>query len=192
MTTFRYVTVIFAIIFGVGATVWGFSEMQSFHSSPLAWEALRRFAPLVIIGATIVGLLSRWLKINLLATGVVLIGAIAVSTGTIWPLLVTTWIAAASYALGGTILSLLKLGADEFSCTTTGLIGVLIYGTAIGLLAHWPVNYPGVYGILLAAPLLWRWRSVTGLIGSAGQRWRSCADFKWHDTTSVLVALVQL
>lgn len=190
MTKSRSITVVLALILGASATLWGFSEMQSFATSPLAWGALRRFVPLVIIGLGIVSLLSSLLKINPLAAGTVLTGAIAVGTGAVWPLLVAAWFAGASYVLGGAILALLRVDPGKLSGTTTGLVGALTYGTAVGLLAHFPVNYPGVYGVLLAAPLVWRWRAVGRLISTTGQCCRSLSDFIWHDVVIVLVALV--
>jgi hypothetical protein len=55
------------------------------------------------------------------------------------------------------------LNADAGSWVSQLLVGAGLYGTAVGLLAHFPANYPGVYGIALAVPLvaarklLWQW-----------------------------------
>jgi len=190
MAQIRSLTILFALILVASATLWGFSQMPWPSTSPFAWDSLRCSATLLVIGAVVLGVLSSWLKVNRLATGSVAACVIAIFTGTVWPLLVTIWFAFASYVLGRAILDLLKIDKENLPNITAALVGAGTYGTAVGLLAHFPINYPSLYGLALAAPVVLGWRSVYEAVRSLGQNCTAPSEAKWHDLAIALVALV--
>ena len=147
------------LLVGVMLTAWGLAHL----SKPvLPWwgGGLYRYVIFLIICTFLVISGSIWSKRDALFIGVAIAVGLALLTGGLWPVLVTLWFAAASTILGRSILSLLRLSAVEDNWTVNCLVGAGIYGTATGLLAHFPVNYPGVYGVALALPLLFGWRVV--------------------------------
>lgn len=136
---------------------------------------------------------SFWSKKSPLLIGGAVATGLALLSGALWPLLVALWFALASAILGRSILAVLKINTGE-AWLTNFLVGAGVYGTAVGLLAHFPVNYPGVYGAALALPLLLGWRAVVAqgqsfLISFAK---RGGAGFKSNrlDVAIAVVALV--
>ena len=84
-------------------------------------------------GAVIVEVLTRWMRIGYLIAGAITAGLIAVLSGAIWALLVTLLFVVASFVVGRFVLAYLS--------------GAVVYGTAAGVLARFPVNYPGLEGV---------------------------------------------
>ena len=109
--------------------------LGSYHAS---WSNLT--LTLTAIFATILSiyLISRLLKINYYAVFAIIV----VSSGNIWPLLVALWILTAGYALGSKFVSFLKINSCYLDDLSILLIGLGIYATIIGLLAHFSINYP--------------------------------------------------
>ncbi len=196
MAKIQSLTILLALILGISATLWGFSQMSWPSASLFAWDSLRRYATFLVVGIVVIGALSVWLKINRLLTCGILACVISILTGTFWPLLVTIWFGFASYMLGVAILTGLKIDKNKLPNITTALLGAGAYGTAVGLLAHFPINYPGLYGLALAAPIVLGWRSilreyrVQQAIGSWGSYLHQPPESKWHDLAISLVALV--
>ena len=169
MMRIRSLTIPLVIVFGAAATLWGFSQMSWPTASPFAWDPLRRDSTFMVVSAVVVVAISAWLKVNRLAAGSVVACCIAILTGSTWPLLVTIWFAFASYILGRAILALLKIDKEKLPNITAALIGAGAYGTAVGLAAHFPINYPGLDGLALATPVVLGWCSVCATVRSFGQ-----------------------
>lgn len=148
-----------ALITGAVLTGWGVGHLSR---SVLPWwgGGLSRYVIFLIICTSLVISGSLWSKRNELFIGVAIAVGLALLSGAMWPVLVTLWFAAASAIFGRSILSLFCLRTEKDNWLVNCLIGAGIYGTAVGLLAHYPVNYPGVYGVALALPLLLGWRVV--------------------------------
>lgn len=190
MAQLRSLAILATIAGTVATTLWGLSQMQSTALSPFAGGSLRWSALYILFGALAIDQLSSRMKINRLAAGCVLACAISVLTGTILPLLVTIWFAFASYALGGAIFDIFKISKDKLSGITAVVVGAGAYGTAVGLAAHFPINYPGAYGFALAIPVALRWRSIrTGLLSLAEDA-KKPSESKWQDLAISLVGLV--
>jgi 4-amino-4-deoxy-L-arabinose transferase-like glycosyltransferase len=148
------------LLAGTLLTIWGLAHMQWPNALPWTGPALRRYAAFMIVCAALVIGSSYWSKRTpLLAGGAVAVG-LALLGGALWPLLVTLWFAFASTLLGRAILAVLRKRNGEEDWLISFLVGAGVYGTAVGLLAHFPVNYPGVYGIALALPIILSWRVV--------------------------------
>jgi 4-amino-4-deoxy-L-arabinose transferase-like glycosyltransferase len=188
MARIGYLTIFSAIILGAATTLWGFSQM-SWPTTSSLWVLLRHPVFFVAVGAVVLGALSSFLKVNRLATGIGATFAIAICTSTIWPLIVTIWFGFASYVLGRAILTLLKIDKEKLPNITAALVGACVYGTVIGLAAHFPVNYPGLYGLALAAPVVLGWRDVVAALSSLKQFCSEKSVSNWHDLAIALVAL---
>ena len=152
-----------ALAAGVALTAWGLAHL--FWPRVLPWsdmDALIRYASFLLICTVFIFLNSWWSKKSAFLAGAVVALCFALLAGALWPLLVTLWFAIASSVLGKSILSVLRIKVEEDIWLTSFLVGAGTYGTAVGLLAHFPVNYPGLYGAALAFPLILGWRELAG------------------------------
>ncbi len=179
-----------SVIIGVTVTLFGLSQMPWPTASPFAWDSVFRYFFFLAAGLVVLVTFSSWLKVNRLAAGVVIAFAITIFTGTIWPLLVTIWFAFASFILGRGILTFLKIDKEQISGITAALVGGAVYGTAVGLAAHFQINYPGVYGVALAAPIVLGWRSVYDAIHSIKLKMNHTSESKWFDLGIAVIALI--
>ncbi|MBH2008522.1 MAG: phospholipid carrier-dependent glycosyltransferase [Xanthomonadaceae bacterium] len=186
----RTLSIFVALAIGMVTTLWGFSQISWPTESPFAWDSLRRTVLVIAAGALVLVVLSSWLKVNRLAAGAIAACAIAIFTGTIWPLIVTIWLGFASYVLGRATLTLLKIDKEKLPNITAVLVGAAVYGTAVGFAAHFSINYPGLYGFVLAVPVVLGWRDVCAAVRSLGQFCSEKAVSKWHDLAIALIALV--
>lgn len=98
---------------------------------------------------------------------VVLAGLLALASGALWQLFVMLWFGLACLILGRWLLNRLSSIATPWPAQF--LVGAGAYGTLVGLIAHLPVAYPGVYGGLLALPLLIFRRSIVDRLRQALQ-----------------------
>jgi hypothetical protein len=118
---------------------------------------------------------------------------IALASGALWPLVVTLWFGLAATLLGRSLLR--KLGVRGSRSISNFLVGAGIYGTGIGLLAHWPLSYPLSYGVALALPLLLgrkilpHWYRV-GKRGFADARLAAEMLSHWLDVSLAAMALL--
>lgn len=182
-------SVIMAIALGTAATLWGFSQVSWPAALPFAWDSLYLYIAFILIGALSLEAISRKFKINRLFAGGVAALLIAVVTSNVWPLLVVLWFAFASYVTGRAILALLKIDKASTPNITATLIGAAAYGTAVGLAAHFPINYPGLYGLALGAPVVLGWRGVYDVIRPFWQQLNQASESKWLDLGIALIAL---
>ena len=144
-----------SLLAGALLTIWGLAHMQWPQALPWSGnDALIRYASFLIICTILVLAGSWWSKKSALLVGAAVAMSIALLVGALWPLLVTLWFAIASALVGQSILTTLRIKLDGDRWLTSFLVGAGIYGTAVGLLAHFSVNYPGVYGAALAFPFL--------------------------------------
>lgn len=157
----RYLTIIIvlSLISGLALTVLGFSKLPWPQSIPwVEKNALVRFLGVLVFITLTISLLAKKLYRNSGLAVAMTAALLAVVAGTILPLLITLLLAGASSVLGYWLLKRLKIDCEVW--VNCFLVGVGVYGTVIGLLAHYPVNYPGVYGTALLLPLVLGWRVV--------------------------------
>jgi len=179
-----------ALLTGIGLTLWGLAQMPWPIAFDFGWGSLIRYAiPLGMFLLTI-ALVTKWAKLNSIVAGGLIGCAIAIITGAIWPLVVTIWFAISCYVVGLYFLQLLKVDATKVTGITAFLVGACLYGTAVGLVAHYPVNYPGLYGLALAVPVLLGWRSIHAATHSLRECLTSPSDTKLLDLAIALIALV--
>ena len=194
ITQIRAISIITALVLGVGVTLWGLFQM-AWPTAPVftldsAWDSLPGYVVVLVLGAVFVEASARWIKVGRLIAGVFVAGVIAILTGAVWALLVTLWFALASFVVGLAILSALHVDNKKLTCITPFLIGACTYGTAVGLLAHFPINYPGLYGVALAIPVILGWRSISEVARSFGKHLEQASGLRWLDLVIASVALV--
>lgn len=149
---------LFSLLAGILLTIWGLVHMQWTYALPWVSGGGYRYAIFMFACTVLVIGGSYWSKRSSLLVGCAVAVGLALLSGALWPLFVTVWFALSSVILGRFVLTSLGIQLDEESRLINLLVGAGIYGTAVGLLAHFPVNYPGVYGVALAVPLTLGWR----------------------------------
>ena len=150
-----------ALITGVMLTAWVLAHLPWPRALP--WQdisGLARYVIFLTACTVLVFIVSAGSKKKPLFAGFAIAIGLALLSGTLWPLLVTLWFAVASALLGKSALARIRTKVEHDNWPISILIGAGIYGTAIGLLAHFSVNYPGVYGIALALPIVLNRRLV--------------------------------
>jgi hypothetical protein len=150
-----------AIVLGIAlaacasVTGWGLA-----HNWPttfdLYWSdgsSLARYGGFLGICSIVVMAGSYWSRRSALLVGGILALVFTALSGNLWSLLVVSWFAGSSVLLGRSVLAALA-NPLEGEWPTELLVGAGIYGTAAGLCAHAPVNYPGLYAMALALPVV--------------------------------------
>ena len=190
LTQLRSVLVVTTMLIGTIVTIWGLLHMNLLSVSTINWDDLYRYLGLLIlVGGTVEGF-ARWLDIGRLAIGIIAIGFIAILTGAVWPLFVNLLFALSSYVVGLSILSVLNIRKSSVSDLTAFLIGAGLYGTAVGLLAHFPINYPGVYWVALLIPVILGRSLIIKAVRKLEKLKYQAAEYRWLDLSIVLGILV--
>ena len=181
------------LLVGIALTVLGLAHLTWPHAVPWSASGLRQFLFFVFVCVALVAIGSLWSKQSPLVIGAFTLLGLAIVSGSLWPLFITMWLALASAILGKLVLSSLRISVEE-NWVTSLLVGAGIYGTIVGLLAHFPINYPGVYGMILTIPVLLRWRTVLegelSFIGSLTKNYQSECKSIWLDLAIAVVALI--
>ena len=121
-------------------------------------DVLIRYSVYLLVCISLTVLISvAWSK-PLIVAGFILTALIAILAGAFWPLLVLTWIILASSILGQYFLT--RIGVNDHPFWARLLVGLGLYGTVIGFLAHFPVNFPGLYGLGLLLPVALGWQEI--------------------------------
>jgi len=186
----KSITIGLALAVGAALTLWGLVQMPWPAASAFGWSSLIRYAVFLVIGTFAIALVAKWTKLNGIVAGGLIACAIAILAGAIWPLVVTIWFAFACYVVGLFFFQLLKIDTKKVTGVTAFLVGACLYGTAVGLVAHYPVNYPGLYGLALAVPVLLGWRSIHAATHSLRECLTSPSETKLLDLAIALIALV--
>ena len=185
---FRWTTVLALLLLGGVATATGLHQLSWHSIAALRWDALKPYAVVMAGGMLVAEICSRWLGIHRLAAGAAVAAAIALATGAAGALLVVAWIALASHVVGSTVLTVWSKRSEAPSALISVLVGAVVYGSLIGLAAHRPINYPGLYAIALALPIVFGWRQVRTALLSMKTFARSKST-SWLDLLIVGVAL---
>jgi len=161
------------------------------------WEDSRSwgsFLGFLAVAAIVIGLLDKQLRLGASLIVPMVASVLALLAGAIGPLLVAVWFAGACFIVGYWCLE--KLKAKDGTLLDCLLVGAGIYGSAVGVLAHFPVNYSGVYAVALTLPLLAGWRLLVDQGGKLLQLAvrdnlnHAETGGKWLDVAIGVVALV--
>jgi hypothetical protein len=148
----RKAAVVAVLIAALAVDIYGFSIRNLFAQhiwDTVGLQRLARFTGLFLAAAVPIFLLVPW-SFARVAIGFVALGTL-ISVGPL-PLLAVALFLVSSCTLG------MKLVKESYLLGT--LTGVGLYVFLMTALAFLPVNYPLVWGALLAAPILLDWRSV--------------------------------
>lgn len=91
---------------------------------------------------------------NLVYFSLSLFAIVALLSGNAWPFVVSLFFLASAYTLGDYIVCRICRDPVHRTASNKYLIGAGIYGTFTGLAAHFPINTPALYGVILFLPLL--------------------------------------
>lgn len=136
-------------------TAYGFANSGFLASLP--WDSRSSLVFFLVILGLIFSFLFlfwRFWRVPAPLLWIYCVGTICLLTGQAWPLLTLALFVASSYTVGEAVLGFLGISSELRNALTNFLMGAGCYGLLVGLLAHFPVNYPGLYGVLVVAPLL--------------------------------------
>jgi hypothetical protein len=170
----------------IAVTLFGLSKATWVHDESIPL----RFATVTLVSICVA---SRLFGMWPLVVGAVFCGLLALASGAVWPLAVVVWFAVAAMQLGRWVLR--AFGAKTETWTRDLLIGAGLYGTIVGLLAHFPVNYPGLYGLGLVLPFMLNRKLVATWVSAANEcSWRTNATTHhgtyWLDVLISVIAIV--
>jgi hypothetical protein len=136
---------------------------------------------------------SSFFKKSPLSVGFIISIALALYANALWSLMVVIWIILSSIILGKSILSM-ALGDGHHSTLDQWLVGMGLFGVSVGLFAHLPYNYPGIYALALIIPLLVWPQSLKAFLNQQ-LKWFECEydqpqPVKILDTAIVGVVLI--
>ena len=141
---------------GVTVTTFGL-----FQINPSDWANLSKILTdfrVLIFFVILVGggieYFSRRLNLNRLSVGVVLILFLSIAAGMLWQLTVCILFGFSCFIVGRELLRVLGINTEVLSGSVIFLVGATIFATIIGLWAHTPYNYKGIYSLVLFGPLL--------------------------------------
>lgn len=142
-----------AMVIGIGITLYGFSQQKWPALLPMnSWSSIREMA-IFLSSCFIVILIFRFFtkrSISLIVSTIAIF--IALIAGEIGPLLAVLFYAVAALALGHIVLKLLKISGDIDDVYQL-LVGVGTYASLVSIIAHFPINYAGVYYFGLIVPI---------------------------------------
>ncbi len=154
MNSRRYLILLCVVFLALlGVEVYGFRTGHLFSQNiwdPIGLHRLVRLAGTFLAAALPVLLIAPWAFAALVCGLVIVLTTLAVGP---LPVLATTLFLVSSRALGSLIL-----GRTEAGSAT--LLGMAVYIFLMNLVARLPLNYPAVWLILLAIPVLLDWRGV--------------------------------
>jgi hypothetical protein len=144
-----------AIFVGVFITAIGLYGFDWPKAIPWQLNGLFKFTFFLLCSIFLLALLSKLFNKTVPTISVLLIFFISLISGGVWPLAVVIWFLVSSSLLGNWILTKIKI--ESHSWVIDFLVGAAIYGFFVGIFAHFPINYPGFYGVLLFTPILLGW-----------------------------------
>jgi 4-amino-4-deoxy-L-arabinose transferase-like glycosyltransferase len=150
--------IIFILLAGLGITAWGFYSLaSSSEATPWRWKHSYLVSFMVLVSIIAMGGVRRGPR----TAGIVVFGALTIGLGVAIPTAVVVILALSAYTLGCLILR-----DQETSPADNLLVGVVLFGTVLGLLVYVPINNTGTWGLLFALPLLFGWRHLHALWSS--------------------------
>lgn len=152
-----------SLVVGIALTVWGLSQAAIPLEFPVQWDLLPGYWIFLMFCLPALALAGRLVPAGFSGAAVVLAALIGVAVGGLWPMLAVAWFTAAAILTGRAALSVLGIVEQQRSLVVEFLAGAGLYGTLVGLIAHFPVNYPGLYGAALTVPIAANWRGAIRL-----------------------------
>lgn len=161
----KIVTHLFLVSILGGCILSFYGLMHLSWPAALPWSGsstLFRFLGIITLISCVVFILSWLTRLSSYSIGALLIIILCIFSGNIWPLTTILWIFFSSFLFGKLILHLFvpSPGSELDNWELPILLGLGTLGTIIGLLAHFPVGYPGVYATLLLLPVIFKYQEI--------------------------------
>ena len=147
---------IFAIFLGMALTFFGLTGFDWPKAIPWQLDGFYKFIIFLFTTIFLLAVLSRLFHKKIIAISALLTFFIGLISSGIWPLIVVIYFLLSSGLLGRWIL--LKIKIKNESWPVNFLVGAAIYGFAVGIFAHFPINYSGFYTLLLLIPIILEWK----------------------------------
>ena len=192
---FQNAVVLLSLAIGSLLFIYGFSNLDWAHSFPYnSVSVFYKYITLLFTTAFVAFLGLKYTNQNIFYITIFLYSTVALISGTLWPLLITVWFAFASLMLGKGVFILLGMRGKEDIWIIELVVGAGVYGTIVGLLAHFPINYPGVYAVGMALPLVIGWSAFLKLLIEL-KLWCSAKPneklpIDWLELSIVVVSLI--
>lgn len=194
-TKFTVALTAVSLTVGVAMTMYGLFRLQWPQVIPWEFAGGQRFLIFSLLGFGFICLLSSRLQLNAFFAAAIGAFGLAGLAGALWPLLMVLWFSVAAKLLGEWFLKKARFGVDD--PVLQFLAGAGLYGTACGLVAHLPINYPALYAAALTLPLVLR-RHVLQLwlIALMHPAWRQTRPLdrtsRWLDISIAVIGLVHV
>lgn len=135
------------LIIGRRSHTFGFYELNNAQNVEFAWRWTFWYLTIFLLLLTIIGTIGIWFGA---LKSIVLIGLFCiVGLGGLIPLTVVIFLALSMYVLGRLILR----DATIHSLDSL-IVGMVISGSCLSLLVHFPINNPGTWALFFILPLL--------------------------------------
>ncbi|WP_339728435.1 hypothetical protein [uncultured Gimesia sp.] len=187
-------TIITALMFlGAALTLYGLVNLKN----SIGWSHSGRYHFAYFLVLCLVGVVagSKFTHKPPRFIGMVLALGFTLTAGAWWPLITSLWFIFASFIVGQHIHSLIGITPKDSQGVLRFLTGAGAYGSLVALLAHFPINYPALYGLLLLLPFAFN-KQMTIKYTAQLKDWLLCTkeheeySFHWLDAFLTVIALV--
>lgn len=144
-----------ALLAGLAAGIYGFFDrgMPFLPSRGVMHTSVLYFWPFLLAICFFVVLVGRLFRLSpLVACGILAVAA-SILFNQAMPMLVTLVFFTASAAAGHRFLKILGVDSARLPGASVVLLGAALFGFLTAMLSHWPINYAGLYAILMAIPI---------------------------------------
>ena len=148
--------IIALLLLGVLATGYGFSALSASDATG-TWRWTFRY--LFIFAAVTVVIAMIGARIGATAAGLAVVAGLSIILGAAVPLIVVSVLAMSAFVLGRLLLRNTRMAASD-----SLLVGIVVMGSALSLLVHFPVNNAGTWGLLFCLPLVLGWRYLRDVV----------------------------
>lgn len=146
----------FYLVLAIGVISTFYGLFQQAWPSCLPWRSLTTFAEYFIFLALIAFLLkciSIKKRVDILPAALILMLLLCFLSGSLLALIFVVWFFVSSTILGMIAIGFFGIDVGRTNQLNFFIVGAGLYGTLVGICAHFPINYYGVYGFLLMLPI---------------------------------------
>lgn len=164
----------------VGAAICIYGLVETGFPSSLPWSAGggKRYSLYVVISLLSSFFLLQYFKIPFLKLVIVSFFLIAAVGHSLWALIVALTFFSMSTFLGMLVIERFGVAEKATNYIFLTLVGAGVYGTAVGILAHYEVNYYAVYLLMLIMPVLLNFKQASQLFQNIYQLYRKNVEFR--------------
>ena len=185
-----------ALSLGTAATAWGLSQMHWPGSIPFTTHGLERLLLLLGGGTAAVLLATLFLRGSPLAAGAIAASSCALFANALPPFLTVAWMAVSCLLLGDAFVVSENEDDGLGDWSVRWLVGAALFGTLVGILAHFNINGPPLYAALLLGPIVARKTRLMQWWDVAKQEWTrtqvGTPSTYWLRITVVVLSLLHV